>query len=69
MVYAIRYQISLCNYRRDHNQQIMKLCLGAQEKQISLIYNPQTFESHMLLLPLLFLKAAMIYYSKHIAAN
>lgn len=69
MVYAIRYQISFCNYRRDHNQQIRKLFLGAQEKQISLIYSPQTFESHMLLLPLLVLKAAMIYYPKHIATN
>lgn len=47
MVYAIRYQISFCNYRRDHNQQIKNLCLGAQEKQISLIYSPQTFESHV----------------------
>lgn len=40
MFYAIRYQISFCNYIRDHNQQIKKMCLGAQEKQISFIYSP-----------------------------
>lgn len=40
MFYAIRYQISFCNYIRDHKQQIKKMCLGAQEKQISFIYSP-----------------------------
>ena len=39
MFYAIRYQISFCNNMRDHHQQIKQMCLGAQEKQISLIHS------------------------------
>lgn len=66
MFYTIMYQISFCNSIRDHNQQNVSSCSEKKKK-----FNLQSIDilEPYIIVSVVVLKAAMIYYSKHITTN